>query len=132
MANTIWKEVFLIMCSCLKENARHSGRFLLSLRITNDYALQMLCGDQHNVCNDEGKFNGMSPCRAVYDPEGRMMDIIFGPCFICDCRGENFGSLSEDQIKRYTEQFKNPERYFRIDGEIKAVPYEPKVTDLAR
>ena len=84
------------------------------------------------VCNDEGKFNGMSPCRAVYDPEGRMMDIIFGPCFICDCRGENFGSLSEDQIKRYTEQFKNPERYFRIDGEIKAVPYEPKVSDLAR
>ena len=74
----------------------------------------------------------MSPCRAVYDPEGQMMDIIFGPCFICDCRGENFGSLSEDQIKRYTEQFKNPERYFRIDGEIKAVPYEPKVSDLAR
>lgn len=84
------------------------------------------------VCNDEGKFNGMSPCRAVYDPEGQMMDIIFGPCFICDCRGENFGSLSQDQIKRYTEQFKNPERYFRIDGEIKAVPYEPKVSDLAR
>ena len=84
------------------------------------------------VCNEEGKFNGMSPCRAVYDPEGQMMDIIFGPCFICDCRGENFGSLSEDQIKRYTEQFKNPERYFRIDGEIKAVPYEPKVSDLAR
>lgn len=84
------------------------------------------------VCNEEGKFNGMSPCRAVYDPEGQMMDIIFGPCFICDCRGENFGSLSQDQIKRYTEQFKNPERYFRIDGEIKAVPYEPKVSDLAR
>lgn len=84
------------------------------------------------VCNEEGKFNGMSPCRAVYDPEGQMMDIIFGPCFICDCRGENFGSLSQDQIKRYTEQFKNPERYFRIDGEIKAVPYEPKISDLAR
>ena len=84
------------------------------------------------VCNEEGKFNGMSPCRAVYDPEGQMMDIIFGPCFICDCRGENFASLSQDQIKRYTEQFRNPERYFRIDGEIRAVPYEPKVGDLSR
>ena len=84
------------------------------------------------VCNDEGKFNGMRPCRAVYGEDGKMMDIIFGPCFICDCSGENFGSLSQDQIKRYTEQFKNPERYYRIDGDIKAVPYEPKVTDLAR
>lgn len=84
------------------------------------------------VCNEEGKFNGMSPCRAVYDPEGRMMDIIFGPCFICDCSGENFGSLSQDQIKHYTDQFRNPERYFRIDGEIRAVPYEPKVSDLSR
>lgn len=84
------------------------------------------------VCNDEGKMNGMSPCRAVYGEDGKMMDIIFGPCFICDCSGENFGSLSQDQIKRYTEQFKNPERYYRIDGDIKAVPYEPKVTDLAR
>ena len=84
------------------------------------------------VCNDEGKMNGMSPCRAVYGEDGKMMDIIFGPCFICDCSGENFGSLNQDQIKRYTEQFKNPERYYRIDGDIKAVPYEPKVTDLAR
>ena len=71
-------------------------------------------------------------CIAVYGEDGKMMDIIFGPCFICDCSGENFGSLSQDQIKRYTEQFRNPERYYRIDGEIKAVPYEPKVTDLAR
>lgn len=84
------------------------------------------------VCNDEGKLNGMSPCRAVYDPEGRMMDIIFGPCFICDCSGENFGSLSQDQIRRYTEQFRNPEHYFKIGGEIRAVPYEPNVSDLAR
>lgn len=84
------------------------------------------------VCNDEGKFNGMSPCRAVYGEDKQMMDIIFGPFFICDCSGENFGSLSQEQLKRYTEQFKNPERYFRIDGDIKAVPYEPKVNDLAR
>lgn len=102
------------------------------LHITSNYTLHTLCCSPHNVCNDEGKMNGMSPCRAVYGEDGKMMDIIFGPCFICDCSGENFGSLSQDQIKRYTEQFRNPERYYRIDGEIKAVPYDPKVTDLAR
>ena len=31
------------------------------------------------VCNDEGKINGMRPCRAVYGEDGRVSDIIFGP-----------------------------------------------------
>ena len=125
MANTIWKEVFLIMCSCLKENARHSGRFLLSLRITNDYALHTLCGDQHNVCNDEGKYNGMKPCRALLDDEGKVQDIIFGPFFICDCRGEEFASLSAEQLDRYGHLFECPEFYVKDQGEIKAIPYFP-------
>ena len=30
------------------------------------------------------------------------------------------------------DKTRNPERYYRIDGDIKAVPYEPKVTDFAR
>ena len=84
------------------------------------------------VCNEEGKVNGMSPCRAIYGEDSRMIDIIFGPCFICACDGDGFSSLSQDQIKRYTEQFRNPEKYYRIDGEIKAVPYEPGEPDLAR
>lgn len=70
MANTIWKEVFLIMCSSSKENARNTERFSLSLRITDDYALQILCGEQHKICNEEGKMNGMPLNRAVYsEPE---------------------------------------------------------------
>lgn len=36
------------------------------------------------VCNDEGKYNGMRPCRAIYGEGREMMDIIFGPFFICD------------------------------------------------
>lgn len=78
------------------------------------------------VCNDEGKFNGMSPCRAIYGKNRKIIDIIFGPFFICNCSGENFGSLSTDQIKRYTEQFKNPEYFFQIGGEIRAIPYDPE------
>lgn len=31
------------------------------------------------VCNDEGKYNGMRPCRAIYGDDREMMDIIFGP-----------------------------------------------------
>ena len=77
------------------------------------------------VCNDEGKFNGMSPCRAIFDDERKIQDIIFGPFFICDCSTPEFGSLNAEQLDRYRKMFDNPERYFRIDGEIKAIPYDP-------
>ena len=72
------------------------------------------------VCNEEGKINGPPLNRAVYaEPDrGEMLDIIAGTFFICDRSGENFGSLSSEQLRRYTEQFKYPERFFRMDNEI--------------
>lgn len=70
MANTIWKEVFLIMCSSSKENAWNTERFPLTLRITDNYTLPTLCCAPHNVGNDEGKMNGLPLNRAVYsEPE---------------------------------------------------------------
>ena len=85
------------------------------------------------VCNDEGKINGMRQCRAVYGEDGRVSDIIFGPFFICDCSGEEFASLSDEQLERYANQFRYPEHYLRIDGEIKAVRYDPtRGRDLSR
>ena len=80
------------------------------------------------VCNEEGKINGLPLNRAVYaDPNrGEMLDIIAGTFFICDCSGENFGSLSSEQLRRYTELFKYPERFFRMDNEIRAVLFLPK------
>ena len=61
-----------------------------------------------------------------YPFEEQMMDIIFGPFFICDCSTPHFGSLNKEQLERYTKQFQNPERFFRVGGEIKAVPYKPE------
>ena len=54
-----------------------------------------------------------------------MIEIMAGTFFICDCSGESFGSLSEEQLKKYTEMFKQPERFLRINGEILALPYSP-------
>ena len=80
------------------------------------------------VCNEEGKINSLPLNRAVYaDPNrGEMLDIIAGTFFICDRSSENFGSLSSEQLRRYTEQFKYPERFFRMDNEIRAVPFLPE------
>ena len=55
-----------------------------------------------------------------------MVEIMAGTFFICDYSGESFGSLSDEQLKKYTEMFKQPERFLRLNGEIHAVPYTPK------
>ncbi len=68
----------------------------------------------------------------VKEPAREIIDIIAGPCFICDCSGENFGSLSPEQQKKYMEMFKNPERFASINGEIIAVPYLPTKKDQER
>lgn len=69
------------------------------------------------VCNDEGKLNGMKPNRGIYDDKGQMMDIIFGPFFICDAPGEDFASLSKDQLDKYLTQFRQPEVLGRENGQ---------------
>ena len=43
------------------------------LHITTNYTLQMLCCSPHNVCNEEGKVNGLTPNRAVYEENSREM-----------------------------------------------------------
>jgi hypothetical protein len=75
------------------------------------------------VCNDEGKILGMPLNRAVRDEEGEIIDIIAGPAFICDCSGENFGSLNEEQIERYIDMFRYPQLFFMEDNVITSVDF---------
>lgn len=56
------------------------------------------------VCNDEGLINGMQLNRMVekYGP-------IAGPFFICGIDGENFCSLTPEQIQKYKAMFLRPQ-----------------------
>lgn len=107
MANKIWKEVFLIMCSSSRKNARNTERFSLSLRITDDYALTILCGEQHNVCNDEGKLLGLPWNRALTDDHGVPYDIVCGTFFVAGLKEDDFASLTEQQIEKYKDKYSN-------------------------
>jgi len=79
------------------------------------------------VCNSEGKINGLPLNRAIRDEDtNEIVDIIAGTFFICDCRKESFGSLSEEQQKRYLEKYRLPERFFRTRDGIEAVSYKPQ------
>lgn len=79
--------------------------------------------------NEKGGKDGWKIERCyMKSDEKEMLDIIFGTFFICDCKNEHFGSLSKEQQEHYLKEFRNPERFFRINDDIKAVPYEPRET----
>ena len=66
------------------------------------------------VCNDEGKIMGLPLNRVLED-----YDIITGTFFICGIQGENFSSLTEQQLQKYQQKFRCPEKFIVI-GSCKA------------
>ena len=85
------------------------------------------------MADEHGGKDGWKVERCVLKEPGReILDIIAGPCFICDCSTDSFGSLSDEQLERYMEKFKYPERFVRINDEIAAIPYNPKNKDYER
>ena len=86
------------------------------------------------VCNDEGKMIGMPPNRAIKDADGTVMDIIAGPFFVAyaPIESEKFLSMPDELQKKYLEKFRLPERFFRTDVGIVAVPYTPVKDDFER
>lgn len=77
------------------------------------------------ICNEEGKLLQLPANRGVrMDGEEDIFDIICGTFFIADCSGERFGSLSEEQIKKYQQKYLFPEKFIKMNDSIKAVSYE--------
>lgn len=77
------------------------------------------------VVNDEGKINGMPLNRGVYDKNKKLIDIIAGPAFLCRDAEASFGSLTDEQIRKYSQIFKYPERFIRAGDEIRGIPIKP-------
>ena len=57
------------------------------------------------VCNEEGKLEGLEGNRRIHDG----MSIIAGTFFVVGKDGEDFRSLTESEVTRYMDRFKNPE-----------------------
>ena len=82
--------------------------------------------------NEKGGKDGWKIERCyMKSDEKEMLDVIFGPFFICDCSGSNYGSLNQEQIDRFMKQFENPERLIRMNGKLMSIPYKPE-PDLSR
>ncbi len=72
------------------------------------------------VCNEEGKLQGLPLNRALRDAGGEVYDIISGTFFLCAAPAdrENFESLTEDQLKKYSALFHSPETFLNLGGQI--------------
>lgn len=63
------------------------------------------------ICNDEGKLIGLPQNRPLKHPEtGEIYDIVCGPFFLCSAPSdsENFKSLSDDLLEKYSKIFALP------------------------
>ena len=71
------------------------------------------------LCDDEGKFKGYPANRILTDEEGNPYDILVGTFYICGLTRDDFGSISDELAKKYTEKFKYPEMFRRTeDGHV--------------
>ena len=78
------------------------------------------------VLNDEGKLIGLELNRSLRDEHGEIYDIVAGTFLVVGLGEENFTSLPPEMIQKYTEQFKKPELYVNINGQLVSIPVEPE------
>ena len=73
-------------------------------------------------------------CYMPDNSEREMIEIMAGKFFIAyaPIESEKFLSLPKDLADKYSEKFRYPERFFRTDNGIKAVPFKPINKDKER
>lgn len=62
------------------------------------------------VCNQEGKLAGLPPNRQLSGQDGIPYDTIHGTFFVAGLGTEDFCSLTDEQLQRYQEVFRLPDR----------------------
>lgn len=74
------------------------------------------------ICNDEGKLNRL--------PLNRMLgnyDIIAGTFFVCGIQGEDFASLNDQQLRKYQQMFRYPEKFIPTSRGLLCIKIRPLI-----
>ncbi len=82
------------------------------------------------VCNEEAKIFDLPPNRALYDKRKNIVDVICGDFFVVGARpeDEDFSSLTSDQVKKYLNMFRSPEKFLQTEKGIR-VTFENAKSD---
>ena len=72
------------------------------------------------VYNEEGKLMQLPLNRAIVDEDGRVMDVIRGPFFLCyaPVESERFLSIPPDLEEEFLRKYELPEKFYRSENGI--------------
>lgn len=82
------------------------------------------------ICNDEHKFNGSKLNRCLRDDNGEVYDILAGNFLIAGLTEYNFGSLTPEQIEKFTDYFAVPEMFMKIGDNLMVLPMEDGAAEI--
>lgn len=78
------------------------------------------------MANEKGGKDGWKIERCYMKEPGIVLDYLAGNALILQQKGEDFASLSADQVKHYMEAFRFPEHITLENGKACAIPYNPQ------
>ena len=78
------------------------------------------------ICNEEGKLEGLPLNRALRDEDGHVYDIIAGTFLIAGLSEDNFCSLNDAQLEKFSVLYKSPELFMRFGSRTLVIPAEEK------
>ena len=70
------------------------------------------------ICDEEGKLKNKVLNRTLRDEDEHVYDVIAGTFLIVGLSEENFTSLPEEYIRRYSELFATPELFMRVGNKL--------------
>lgn len=76
------------------------------------------------VLNEEGKLIGLEPNRSLRDEHGEMYDVVAGPFLVVGLGQNDFVSLSQEMIQKYTDHFRHPELFIQLAEQIVSIPLD--------
>lgn len=74
------------------------------------------------ICNEEAKLEGLPLNRALRDNNGDIYDVVAGTFMVVGLTNEDFGSLSVEHMRQFTDLFKTPEQFAKRGDKIIAFP----------
>ena len=86
------------------------------------------------ICNAEAEARDLPMNRTVVDDESNVEDIIRGDFFIAyaPVDSPDYYSLPPELEEKYLEMFYQPEMFFQVNDEIRAVKYDPDKEETVR
>lgn len=78
------------------------------------------------ICNENGKFEGLPPCRGLVDGNNKLYDVVCGQFIVCGAGEDDFISLTAKQQDEVMKRFYLPERFKKTELGIICEAYDDR------